>query len=74
MRRPGVYGQTDPPDDLDVRGTRSIVRGDSIDDSDDVALYHPDVVDVAVLLCELQEVLDEVHYIGASIHVILSTC
>lgn len=60
-----------PPDDLYVSRTRAVVGGDSVDHPYDVPLYHADIVDMAVLLGHLEEVLNEIHDVGASVHVIL---
>lgn len=65
---------TNSSDYLDVSSSGAIIWGDGIDDSYYVALYHAYVIDVAVLLCQLQEVLDEVHDVGAGVHVILWNC
>lgn len=60
-----------PSDDLDVGRTRAVVGSDGVDNSYDVSLYHADVVDMAVLLSHLEEVLDEVHDVGSGVHVSL---
>lgn len=62
---------TNSADDLDISGARAVIRGDGVNDSYYVALNHAYVVDVAVLLCHLQKMLDEVHDIGAGVHVVL---
>lgn len=63
--------RTDPPDDLDIRRSRPIIRCHSVDDPDDVALYHANIVDMTILLCKFQEMLNEIHDVGTSVHVIL---
>lgn len=63
--------EADPSDHLDVGRPRAVIRGNSVDDSNYVALYKPYIVDVAVFLRHLQEVLDKVHDVGAGVHVIL---
>lgn len=62
---------TNSSDDFDISRARTIIRGNSVDNSYYVALDHAYVVDVAVFLCHLQKMLNEVHDVGASVHVIL---
>lgn len=56
---------------LDISSTGSIIRGNGINDTDDITLHHPNVVGMAVALCHVQKVFDEIHDVGASVHVIL---
>lgn len=60
-----------PSDDFNIGGTRSVVGGDGIDNSYDVSLYHADVVDMAIFLGHLEEVLNKVHDVGSGVHVSL---
>lgn len=59
------------PDYLDICRPRAIVRRYRVHHPDDVALHHAHIVDVAVLIGHVEKVFDEVHDVGASVHVVL---
>jgi hypothetical protein len=59
------------PNDFDVSCTGAIIGSNGIDNSDNISLHHPNIVGVAILLGEIEEVLDEVHDIGPNVHVAL---
>lgn len=71
VRGRGIREGAHSSDDFDVGGARPIIGGDGIDDADDVALHHADIVHVLVLLGHLKEMLNEVHNVGARIHIVL---
>ncbi|GKT88103.1 hypothetical protein Ct61P_05953 [Colletotrichum tofieldiae] len=65
------HSETHSSHDLDIGGARSVIGSDGVNDANDVALHHANVVDVLLLLGHLQEMLDEVHDVGASVHIVL---
>ena len=54
--------------DFYVGGAGAVFRGDGVDDAQDVALHHADVVGVVFAGGEVAEVLDEVHDVCAVVH------
>lgn len=68
----GKKGRSHFSDDFDIGRSGAVIRGHGIDNPDDVALHHADVVRVAIALRQVEEVLNEVHDIGTCIHVVLS--
>lgn len=59
------------PYDFHICGSGAIIRGNSVDNTDDVALHHADVVGMTTPLCQVEKVLDEVHDVGTGVHVVL---
>ena len=66
-------GRTHPSHDLDIRGPGSITGCDGVHDAEYVPLHHAHEVEVVFTLGHVAEVLDEVHYIRAVVHVILDS-
>lgn len=60
-------------DDLDVGSSRTIIWRHGVDDANDVALHHPDVVRVAVFTCDVKEMLNKIHDIGPCVHIRLQS-
>jgi hypothetical protein len=56
---------------FDIGGTGTIIGSNSVYDPDDISLHEPDVVGMAIALCQVKKVLNKVHDIGTSVHVIL---
>lgn len=57
--------------DLDVSSAGTIFWSNGIDDLEDVALHHSDIVFVAFSMRHFAKVFDEVHDVGSDVHVIL---
>ncbi len=52
---------------LDIRCTGSILRCNGLDHTNNVALHHAHIVDMAVLLGKFKKVLYEVHDVGPGV-------
>lgn len=59
-------------DDFDIGSSRSVIRGNCIDNANDVALHHPNVVWLTLFACLVKEMLNEIHDVGSSVHICLS--
>lgn len=59
------------PGNLDIRSARAVIGCNSVDDTYNIALHHAHVFRVAITVGQVQEVLDEVHNIGARVHAVL---
>jgi len=58
-------------DDLNVRSSRTVFGGGGVDDTEDVALHHADIIEVVFTGGHVAEVLDEIHDVGAVVHGVL---
>jgi hypothetical protein len=54
--------------DFDIGGAGPITRRNGVNDPEDIALHHADVVWLVVALGHVTQVLDEVHNVGTGVH------
>ena len=67
-----VECRTHPPHNLHIRRPRPITRCNSIHNPQYIPLHHAHEIQVVFALSHVAEVLDEVHYICAVVHRILT--